>query len=163
MGVDIPSEHLDRNGSSGSFRYLHFKGILLKSKPSFFICRRKCQRWFRQKQYLRKVILHYYISKEKRHFRDGNGGKTGNFFISDQERDIERRLVTREIVFCIAWNEYTTNEKWIYYGKPNRGKSWVMLKVILCIWWDKRAVIYYELLKPSELITDSSEYFWIEI
>ena len=26
-------------------------------------------------------------------------------------------------------------------------------KIMLCIWWDQRGVIYYELLKPSETIT----------
>ena len=26
-------------------------------------------------------------------------------------------------------------------------------KIILCIWWDQRGIIYYELLKPSETIT----------
>ena len=26
-------------------------------------------------------------------------------------------------------------------------------KVMLCIWWDKLGVVYYELLKPSETIT----------
>ena len=27
-------------------------------------------------------------------------------------------------------------------------------KIMLCIWWDQRDIIYYELLKPSETITD---------
>ena len=26
-------------------------------------------------------------------------------------------------------------------------------KIILCIWWDQRGIIYYELLKPSKTIT----------
>ena len=26
-------------------------------------------------------------------------------------------------------------------------------KIMLCIWWDQRGIIYYELLKPSETIT----------
>lgn len=62
----------------------------------------------------------------------------------------------------------TGDEKWIYYENPKRRKSWVKPdepgpsqakrnihcdKVRLCIWWDIKGVVYYELLKPSETIT----------
>ena len=33
--------------------------------------------------------------------------------------------------------------KWYIHGS----------KIMLCIWWDKK-VVYYKLLKPSEIITD---------
>lgn len=62
----------------------------------------------------------------------------------------------------------TGDEKWVHYDNPKRKKAWVKpgepgpsqpkrnihdSKVMLCIWWDQKGVIYYELLKPSETIT----------
>ena len=35
-------------------------------------------------------------------------------------------------------------------GRPNIHGA----KVMLCIWWDQLGVVYYELLKPSETITE---------
>ena len=61
----------------------------------------------------------------------------------------------------------TAYEKWIHYDNPKRKKSYVKpvqpvksttkpnihgAKVILCIWWDQKGVLYYELLKPGEII-----------
>lgn len=62
----------------------------------------------------------------------------------------------------------TGDEKWVYYDNPKRRKSWVNpgepsksiaksnihgQKLLLCIWWDFKGVIYYELLKPGATIT----------
>ena len=58
-------------------------------------------------------------------------------------------------------------EKWIHYDNPKRKKLYVKpgqpakstakpnihgAKVMLCIWWDQKSVLYYEMLKPGETI-----------
>lgn len=91
-----------------------------------------------------------------------------------KERDIERRLVTCEMLLARQRSKsflhriITGDEKWVYYDNPKRRKSWVSRgeastsvpkrnihgsKIMLCIWWDQKGVLYYELLKPSETIT----------
>ena len=61
----------------------------------------------------------------------------------------------------------TGNEKWIHYDNPKRKKLYVKpgqpakstakpnihgAKVMLCIWWDQKGVLYYELQKLGETI-----------
>lgn len=61
----------------------------------------------------------------------------------------------------------TGDEKWIYFENPKRKKSWVSpgepatstakpnrfgKKTMLCVWWDQKGVVYYELLKPGETV-----------
>ena len=62
----------------------------------------------------------------------------------------------------------TGDEKWIYFQNPKRKKSWVdpaqpstssskpnrfgRKMTMLCVWWDQKGVIYYELLKPGETV-----------
>lgn len=91
-----------------------------------------------------------------------------------KERDIERRktmcelLLQRETRKSFLYRIITGDEKWIHYDNPKRKSAWVMpgeagpstpkrnihsSKVMLCIWWDVKGVVYYELLKPSETIT----------
>ncbi|QQP56022.1 Transposase [Caligus rogercresseyi] len=63
--------------------------------------------------------------------------------------------------------EAFSDEKWIYFENPKRNKSWVTpgepststprpnrygRKTMLCVWWDQKGVIYYELLKPGETV-----------
>lgn len=62
----------------------------------------------------------------------------------------------------------TGDEKWVYYDNPKRKAAYVdpgqpvpshpkrdihCEKVMLCIWWDFKGVVYYELLKPNETVT----------
>lgn len=90
------------------------------------------------------------------------------------ERDIERRFSTCEMLYqrykrkSFLHRIVTGDEKWIYYENPKRKKSWVdpgqpstsqpkrnihVDKIMLCIWWDCKGVIYYELLNPKETVT----------
>ena len=65
----------------------------------------------------------------------------------------------------------TSNEKWIYFENPKHKRSWITpgepststarpnryeRKTMLCIWWDQKVVIYYELLKPGETVNTAS-------
>lgn len=91
-----------------------------------------------------------------------------------KERDIERRLVICELLLdrfnrkSFLHRIITCDEKWIYYDNPKRLKARVKpgqpappvpkrnihsAKVMLCIWWDQKGVIWYELLKPCQTIT----------
>lgn len=62
----------------------------------------------------------------------------------------------------------TGDEKWILYDNPKRKKSWVDpgqpttstprpnihgRKVLLCVFWDMKGVLYYELLQPGQTVT----------
>lgn len=89
-------------------------------------------------------------------------------------RDIERRFFTCEQLLQRQKRKgflhriVTGDEKWIHYDNPKRKKSWGRrghaststarpnlhgAKLMLCIWWDQRGVIYFELLPPNQTIT----------
>ena len=89
------------------------------------------------------------------------------------ERQMENRKTISE--FLLQRNErksflhriVTGDEKWIYFENPKRKKSYVNpgqpakssakpnrfgKKRMLCVWWDQKGVVYYELLKPGETV-----------
>nr|QRH16694.1 transposase [Mayetiola destructor] len=89
-------------------------------------------------------------------------------------RDVERRFCMSEMLLqrhkkkSFLSRIITGDEKWIHYDNPKRKKSYVKrggrakstpksnihgAKVMLCIWWDQRGVLYYELLEPGQTIT----------
>jgi len=75
-------------------------------------------------------------------------------------------LLTRYKRKSFLHQTVTGDEKWIYFENPKRKRSWVIpgepstsiakpnrygRKTILCVWWDQKGVIYYE-LKSGETV-----------
>ena len=102
--------------------------------------------------------------------------KVGKWFSHElNERQQENRkhlrmLLTRYKRKSFLHRIVTGDEKWIYFENPKRKRSWVTpskparstarpnhygRKTMLCVWWDRKYVIYYEQLKPGE--TDNTE------
>ena len=98
--------------------------------------------------------------------------KQGNWVPHElKPRDVERRFWMSEMLLeCHKKKSFlhrivTGDEKWIHYDNANRKRSYVKrgqpakstanpnihgANVMLCIWWDQKGVLYYELLKPGE-------------
>lgn len=89
------------------------------------------------------------------------------------ERQMEKRKTVCEMLLlrherkAFLHRVVTGDEKWIYFQNPKRKKSWVTpgqpstssarpdrfgKKTMLCVWWDQKGVVYYELLKPGETV-----------
>ena len=89
------------------------------------------------------------------------------------ERQMERRKNTCEILLeryrrkSFLHRIVTGDEKWIFFENPKRKKSWIDpgapststarpnrfgRKTMLCVWWNQKGVVYYELLKPGETV-----------
>ena len=101
--------------------------------------------------------------------------KQGNWVPHElKPRDVERRFCMSEMLLerykkkSFLHRIVTGDEKWIHYDNPKRKKSYVKpgqrakstpkknihcAKVMLCIWWDQKGVIHYELLKSGQTIT----------
>ena len=109
--------------------------------------------------------------------------KPGNWIPHElKPRDVERRFCMSEILLeshkkkLFLHRIVTGDEKWIHYDNPKRKKSHVKpsqpaistakpnihgAKVMLCIWWDQKGVLYYELLKPDETI--NGKRYWTQL
>lgn len=89
------------------------------------------------------------------------------------ERQQENRITTCEMLLARYKRKsflpqiVTGDKKWIYFENPKRKRSWITpcepststarpnrygRKTMLCVWWDQKGVIYYELLKPGETV-----------
>ena len=102
--------------------------------------------------------------------------KQGNWMSYElKPRDVERRFFTCEQLIQKQQRKdriVTGDEKWIFYDNPKKKKYYAKpgqslpstststprpnihgSKIILCIWWDQKGLVYYELLKPGDSIT----------
>ena len=109
------------------------------------------------------------------HLKDmGNIQKCGKWVPHEvTERQMENRKTFYEIWLARQERKsflhriVTGDEKWIYFENPKCKKSWITpgqaaksiakpnrfgKQRILCVWWDQKVVVYYELLKPSETV-----------
>ena len=89
--------------------------------------------------------------------------------------DFERRFFTCEQLIqrqqrkSFLHRIVTGDEEWIFYDNPKKKKyyAWSIVainfnintmaddsKIMLCIWWNQKDLVYYELLKPGDFITD---------
>lgn len=94
--------------------------------------------------------------------------------LSDADRrrraDIVAQLLSSSSINTTSWLEsiITGDEKWVLYTNVIRRRSWVdkgepaekqpkaglhPKKIMLCIWWDCKGIIHFELLPPNETIT----------
>ena len=86
----------------------------------------------------------------------------------DERRNTCISLLSRQIIRPFLHQIVTGDEKWIVYDNVSRKRQWLsqnqtpipsakpgmtLRKLLLCIWWDVRGIIHYELLKPGETIT----------
>ena len=101
--------------------------------------------------------------------------KQGNRLLRHElkPRDVKRRFCMSEMLLerhkkkSFLHRILTRDQKWIHYGNPKRKKTYVKhgqpakstakpnihgTKIMLCIWWDQKGVMYHELLKPGETI-----------
>ena len=77
-------------------------------------------------------------------------------------------LSSRQKKKSFLWKIVTGDEKWLYYENPVNKKQWLSpckapfaipkpgvhrKKIMLCVWWDQKGIIYYELLEPKQTVT----------
>ncbi|KAL4478243.1 hypothetical protein ABPG72_016555 [Tetrahymena utriculariae] len=89
-----------------------------------------------------------------------------------QRLNISLQLTVRFQKKDFLWQIVTGDEKWIYFSNPYNQKQWLSpgenpsfipkntistKKAMLCVWWDLKGILYYELLEPNQSI-DSERY-----
>jgi len=104
--------------------------------------------------------------------------KQGNWVPYElKPRNVERRFFTCEQLIQkqqrkgVLHRIVTGDEKWIFYDNPKKKKYYAKLgqsllstltstprpnihgSKMLCIWWNQKGLVYYELLKPGDSIT----------
>uniref|UniRef100_A0A1I7WBI5 BPL/LPL catalytic domain-containing protein n=1 Tax=Heterorhabditis bacteriophora TaxID=37862 RepID=A0A1I7WBI5_HETBA len=50
---------------------------------------------------------------------------------------------------CMRWGKFVSSEN----GRTFCGKLLQTPDMLLCIWWDMKVVLFYELLQPGETVT----------
>lgn len=117
-------------------------------------------------------VTHQAISKRLKAM--GMVHKVGNWVPYElKPRDVERRVTASEMLLqrykakSFLHRIITGDEKWIQYDNPKRKAAYVKRgepgpstpkpnihgsKVMLCVWWDQKGIVYYELLKSGQTI-----------
>lgn len=85
----------------------------------------------------------------------------------ENRKTICEMLLKRHERKSFLYRIVTGDEKWIYFENPKRKHSWVSpgkpstsaakpnrfgKKRMLCVWWDQRGIVYYELLEPGQTV-----------
>jgi len=104
--------------------------------------------------------------------------KQGNWVPCElKPRNVKKRFFTYEQLIQrqqrkgFLYRIVNGNEKWIFYDNTKKKKYYAKLgqslpstststsrlnihdsKIMLCIWWDQKGLVYYELLKPGDSI-----------
>ena len=92
------------------------------------------------------------------------------------DEQAERRLMVCKQLLESPFDErfikriVTCDEKWIFFNNPDRGRQWLSpgqsaesvvrqgrydRKVMLCVWWNYKGLVHFELLKEGQTINSS--------
>ena len=81
-----------------------------------------------------------------------------------RRKDFNKVLLKKQKSQNFMWRLVTGDEKWIFFDNPKKDKSWVFpkktpskkpkrnihgKKVLLSVFWDKKGVIFFELLDQN--------------
>lgn len=86
----------------------------------------------------------------------------------EERKTLCEKLLSRNNNTPFLHQIVTSDEKWITYDNVTKKKQWLsknetpistprpgltLRKIMLCVWWDIRGIIHYELLKPGNTVT----------